>query len=268
MSHNDFIPKRKSSNSFNNRTLHNNQKRFIQKTTFSNFSNDSEKKNKQSMPAIKKTDHYLWTSSTIWKKLLQIQENFKRYKRELSRYQSDNWTVGEEINKSLIPKLKKYNVDTHQVVTSIYKGSDVLRTQERAATELYEQLSNLQQGEMSQDEAQQLLATTDEEAKGYALKALRLPSSLKHLETKASGKREAFNIDFLREYNTANHQYKLDKAASGYGGKPVGSFTPWSQYRGGKNYLGGRGHGASTFNNSTSHNPTYPNATNNPEHKQ
>ncbi|KAG1582818.1 hypothetical protein G6F47_006478 [Rhizopus delemar] len=107
----------------------------------------------------------------------------------------------------------------------------------------------------------------DEEAKGYALKALRLPPSLKHLETKSSRKREAFNIDFLREYNTANHQHKLDKAASGYVGKPRGNFTPWSQYRGGKsfstgrgekNYLGRRGRGTSTFNNSTSHNPTYP----------
>lgn len=57
---------------------------------------------------------------------LQIQYNFKRFKRELSKYHDEEWTVGEEINKPLILKLKSYTVDTTQVVNSIYKGSETL----------------------------------------------------------------------------------------------------------------------------------------------
>ncbi|KAL0083941.1 hypothetical protein F4703DRAFT_1917000 [Phycomyces blakesleeanus] len=68
---------------------------------------------------------------------LQIQENFKRY-------QDNEWTAGEEINRSILPKLKSYTVDTAQVVTVIYKSLGTLRNYGRPATELYEQLSNTQ----------------------------------------------------------------------------------------------------------------------------
>lgn len=232
---------------------------------------------------------------------LQIQENFKRFKRELSKYQDEEWTVGEEINKSLIPKLKSYTVDTAQVVTSIYKGSETLRTHGRAATELYEQLSTLQEGEMSQNEAHQLLETTrenakrlaifawyqakqqDEEAKEYAVKALRLPASLKHLETKPTGKKEAFSSEFLEQYNEASYQQRIIQAATGNnnrGNGRGGYYNQWNQNRGGrggfsrgrgKNFFGGRGRGAPFFNQYTPHNQqqqTYQVPTNNPEHKQ
>lgn len=56
----------------------------------------------------------------------QIQDNFKRFKREFSKYQDKEWTVGKEINKSLIPKLMSYTFDTIQIVNSIYKGSETL----------------------------------------------------------------------------------------------------------------------------------------------
>lgn len=80
-------------------------------------------------------------------------ENFKRFKRDLSKYHDEHLTVGEEINKSLLPKLKSFTVDTAQVVNSIYKGSEVLRTQGRAATDLFEQLSAIQEGNISHEQA-------------------------------------------------------------------------------------------------------------------
>lgn len=151
-------------------------------------------------------------------------------------------------------------MDTAQVVTTIYKSSETLRTYGRAATELYEQLSNIQEGEISQDEAHQLLAEAvenskrlaifawyqakqqDEEAKEYATKALKLPASLKHLETKPSGKKEAFSPEFLEQYNEAAYQQRIIQAATGgnngYGGSSRGGYSnQWSQHnRGGRGF--------------------------------
>jgi polyhydroxyalkanoate synthesis regulator phasin len=209
----------------------------------------------------------------------QLQDNFKRYKRDLSKYHHEEWTVGEEINKSLIPKLKYYTVDTAQVVSTIYKGSDIIRTHGRAATEIYEQLNTIREGEISQEEARQLLDETmesakrlaifawaqarhqDVEAKDYAIKALKLPASLKHLEAKESGKRDAFSLEVLEQYNEANYQQRILRAATSnnsHGGRG-GYSQQWNQHRGGrgysrggKNFFWGRGRGTPTFHSNYS----------------
>lgn len=218
----------------------------------------------------------------------QHQDNFKRYKREITKYHHEEWTVAEEINRSFIPKLKQYTVDTTQVVNAHYKGAEISRLHGRAATEIYEQLCTIQAGEISADEAYQLLEEAidsakrlathawiqgkqhDEDAKDYAIRALKLPPSLKHLETKESGnKREAFSEEFITMYNEANYQQRVLRAATsqpsngrGRGGYSTQSY--WNNNRGGrgysgrggaKNYFGGRGRGAPSFhNNSLSHN--------------
>ncbi|KAI8881650.1 hypothetical protein K501DRAFT_274424 [Backusella circina FSU 941] len=69
---------------------------------------------------------------------LQLQESFRRYKKDLTRYTNDDWTIPEEINKSLTPKLKHHTVETTQLVSSIYKGTDIIRTLGRGATEIFE----------------------------------------------------------------------------------------------------------------------------------
>ncbi|KAG0734339.1 hypothetical protein G6F57_014226 [Rhizopus arrhizus] len=43
---------------------------------------------------------------------LQLQESFKRYRKDLTKYTHDDRTVAEEINKSLVPKLKQHTVET------------------------------------------------------------------------------------------------------------------------------------------------------------
>ncbi|KAG0975672.1 hypothetical protein G6F28_012858 [Rhizopus arrhizus] len=106
----------------------------------------------------------------------------------------------------------------------------------------------------------------DEDAKDYATRALRLPPSLKHLETKESGsKREAFSEEFIVKYNEANYQQRVLRAAitSSPGGRGRGghqSTSTWNSNRGGcgfygrggtKNYFGGRGREAPTFHNNS-----------------
>jgi hypothetical protein len=238
----------------------------------------------------------------------QHQENFKRYKRDLGKYSHEEWTMGEEINKSFTQKLKNYTVDTTHVVNVCYKGAEVSRTHGRAATEIFEQLSALQSGNLSEMEAHQLLEEArenarrlaihawvqgkqhDEDAKDYAIKALKLPATLKHLEKREYGsKKEAFSTEFIEMYNEATYQQRVLRAAtnndsSNRGGRGgYSSSQSWNSYRGGgggrgsffqgrgKNYFGGRGRGNPTFNNNynnNSHSTTQPPQQGNPNNSQ
>ncbi|KAG1042355.1 hypothetical protein G6F43_011925 [Rhizopus delemar] len=192
----------------------------------------------------------------------QHQDNFKRYKREISKYYHEEWTVAEEINKSFIPKLKQFTVDTTQVVNAHYKGAENSRLHGRAATEIFEQLLTIKSGGLSAEEANQLLDEAlesakrlaihawvqgrqqDDEAKDYAIRALRLPPSLKHLEAKESGnKREAFSEEFIAKYNEANYQQRILKAAitstsAGRGRGGYQSTSTWNNTRGGRGFYG------------------------------
>ncbi|KAG0161756.1 hypothetical protein DFQ30_005815, partial [Apophysomyces sp. BC1015] len=93
----------------------------------------------------------------------------------------------------------------------------------------------------------------DEDAKDFAVKALKLPASLKHLETKESKRREAFSADFIEQYNEANFQQRLLRAAvSGNTYGTRGGFNRYGnqQQRGysqrGKNFFGGKARGNQT----------------------
>ncbi|KAG1049828.1 hypothetical protein G6F43_007863 [Rhizopus delemar] len=82
----------------------------------------------------------------------QHQDNFKRYKREISKYYHVEWAVAEEINKSFIPKPKH-------------------RLHWRAATEILEQLLTIKSGGLSAEETNQLLDEALESAKRLAIHA-------------------------------------------------------------------------------------------------
>ncbi|KAG1320862.1 hypothetical protein G6F62_011116 [Rhizopus arrhizus] len=175
---------------------------------------------------------------------------------------------------SLSYQNSQFTVDTTQVVNAHYKGAENSRLHGRAATEIFELLLTIKSGELTVDEANQLLDEAlesarrlaihawaqgkqhDEDAKDYATRALRLPPSLKHLEAKESGsKREAFSEEFIVKYNEANYQQRVLRAAitSSPGGRGRGghqSTSTWNSNRGGcgfygrggtKNYFGGRG---------------------------
>jgi hypothetical protein len=78
-----------------------------------------------------------------------LQGNLKRSKRQLSRYHHDEWTVAEEISKSLVPKLKNFKMEATQVIIAYYKVAEISRTHGRGATELFEQLVSIKEGDLS-----------------------------------------------------------------------------------------------------------------------
>jgi AICAR transformylase/IMP cyclohydrolase PurH len=54
----------------------------------------------------------------------------------------------------------------------------------------------------------------DEAVRDFALKVLRLPTSFKRFETKGTGKKEAFSMQFLEQYNEAKYQQLTLRAAT------------------------------------------------------
>ncbi|ORE12259.1 hypothetical protein BCV71DRAFT_191359, partial [Rhizopus microsporus] len=68
----------------------------------------------------------------------QLKESLKRYKKYVHKYYHEEWATGESIKKSFIQKYKRHNVDTYQVLNTIYRIADNTRIEARATTEIYE----------------------------------------------------------------------------------------------------------------------------------
>ena len=65
----------------------------------------------------------------IWKELEQsstteLEESFRIFKRDLSKYDSGNWTRSGAINKGFINDLKKATVEANQAIQAKYKEAD------------------------------------------------------------------------------------------------------------------------------------------------
>ena len=141
----------------------------------------------------------------------QLKEIFKQYKKGIYRNNHGEWTTAEQINKEFIPELKNSKVDAYQLVHTVYKITESTRIQARESTELFEQLHYLQyKAEFGSsenrdifnntiDQAQQLAVFSYGSAKEAAIKALKLPTSIKHLEptSEEDGKKNSFDNEFV-----------------------------------------------------------------------
>lgn len=165
----------------------------------------------------------------------QLQDNFKHFKRDTKRYHSDEWTVPEKINKSLLPYLKRHQTEIAQVVATSQKITEATRFQARVAMEIFEELQLLLERNPEPMQARRAMErlieqskrlaicglatakTQEREAKTFADKALHLPPSLKHLETNdedIKGK-NAYSEDFLTSFHKATFEQRLLQQASG-----------------------------------------------------
>ncbi|KAG0926729.1 hypothetical protein G6F57_016421 [Rhizopus arrhizus] len=101
----------------------------------------------------------------------QLQDNLKQFKREAHKYVPNDWTTPETINRNFLPNLKKYTVETTQIINSIYKVTENTRFQASTAVEIYEQLGYLieHHQEVDAEEAHSLLQQTCEQAKRLAI---------------------------------------------------------------------------------------------------
>jgi hypothetical protein len=167
----------------------------------------------------------------------QLKDDFKQYKRTIQRYNHDTWTKAEQINREFIPDLKNWKVDAYQLVSTIHKITETTRLQARASTELYEQLQYLQdKAEFTSGKDREIFNNTIEqaqrlaifgfgsaklqenEAKEVSLKALRLPSSIKHLEysPEEDGKANTFDRNFVEQLQKARFEDKVIRDATSF----------------------------------------------------
>ncbi|KAG1096098.1 hypothetical protein G6F42_018427 [Rhizopus arrhizus] len=159
----------------------------------------------------------------------ELQKALQKFKRSVPKYNNEDWNTPESTNPNFIPQLKQGKVDTLQLVSTIYKHTENTRAQARAASEIFESLQYISERGMQQED-EELYHTTMEKARRLAVfgfgtarqqeneakeattKSLRLPYSLKHLETPESGeKKYAFSNEFIEQYYEETFKQKVTK---------------------------------------------------------
>ncbi|PHZ14527.1 uncharacterized protein RHIMIDRAFT_235303 [Rhizopus microsporus ATCC 52813] len=134
---------------------------------------------------------------------VNLQKNIKEFVKNLPKYEGSEWTNSEIFNKEFHRELKRKTVDALQSTNAVYKGADRLIIAGRAATDLYEGCQQFLESGGSEEQfflimegirqlAVYSYATSKaikSEAKTMAIKALRLPDSVKHLEEEPSDKK-------------------------------------------------------------------------------
>ncbi|KAG1304446.1 hypothetical protein G6F64_009199 [Rhizopus arrhizus] len=101
----------------------------------------------------------------------------------------------------IIRELNNWEVDVYQLVHIIYKITETTRIQARASTELSAKFQ-------------------ENDAKEMAIRALKLPTSIKYLEysVEEDGKKNSFDGDFVERLQRARFEDKLIRDAASFRG--------------------------------------------------
>jgi hypothetical protein len=74
---------------------------------------------------------------------VDLKDDIRLYRKQIPRYNHEDWTRNQQINKEIVPELKKWKVDISHVVTTIYKHAENNKLHSRANTELFELLETI-----------------------------------------------------------------------------------------------------------------------------
>ncbi|KAG0738622.1 hypothetical protein G6F57_012066 [Rhizopus arrhizus] len=148
-----------------------------------------------------------------------LQKAIQKFKKEVPKYNNEEWVTAETTNPNFINDLKQHKVDSVKLTNTIHRLTDTTRVQAKAVTYIYEKLNflcsrGLQPGdeEIIKREVESLRKLAvygfgsaklqEADARDITLKAIKLPSTLKHLEPQQSNgeKKYAFDDDFLEQY--------------------------------------------------------------------
>ncbi|EIE91973.1 hypothetical protein RO3G_16684 [Rhizopus delemar RA 99-880] len=171
-----------------------------------------------------------------------LKDDIKRFKRNVPKYNHNEWTRTPQINKEFINELKKWKVDTHQVVTSIIKHAEEARFQARTSTEIFEILESIEgKCTLEGEESRQLFFNAmaqasraavcgfahardlDQEAKEYSTKVLRLPASLRYMEQEEDNRKpNLFDNDFVKDLHDVRFNQRILSGAANYNNRGRG----------------------------------------------
>ncbi|KAH8552553.1 hypothetical protein BGW37DRAFT_556363 [Umbelopsis sp. PMI_123] len=108
--------------------------------------------------------------------------SLKKVARDVRKHEGGEWKAPLTINKSIMLYLKRYNIDSLQVIVAKYKGAIRLRMAGHGVTEIQTKMHL--------------------KAKFMATKDLRLPDSIKHItEVKDHDKKLAFDPELIEQIN-------------------------------------------------------------------
>jgi hypothetical protein len=68
--------------------------------------------------------------------------SLKKAARDVRKHEGGEWKAPLTINKSIMLYLKRYNIDSLQVIVAKYKGANRLRMAGHGVTEMYESPQN------------------------------------------------------------------------------------------------------------------------------
>lgn len=66
----------------------------------------------------------------------------QKYKKEIPKYNSEDWITAETNHPNFIGDLKQHKLDSLQLTNLIYKSAETTRMQARAATQINERLNS------------------------------------------------------------------------------------------------------------------------------
>ncbi|EIE79992.1 hypothetical protein RO3G_04697 [Rhizopus delemar RA 99-880] len=141
----------------------------------------------------------------------EMRTTIKKYAREVPLYEGGNWPASETTNKIFIPDLKRHKVDAHQVVSQRYKDADHLRIAARAATEVFEDLTYVQENGSDNAVLMDIIEKTrrlaiysyitansiDKEARDLSTTALRLPSNMRYIQEEEESNKNWHSLQSL-----------------------------------------------------------------------
>ncbi|CEG66990.1 hypothetical protein RMATCC62417_03476 [Rhizopus microsporus] len=149
-----------------------------------------------------------------------LHRGIKEFSKNIPKHEDSEWTASEIFNREFYKELKRCTIDAFQSTNAVYKGADRLIIAGRAAASLFEECKQfLEQGNEEtflhiMERARQLAVyslvsskTTKTEARSMALKALKLPDSVKHLDEEPND--ESLALDKETAEKTYQARYEL-----------------------------------------------------------
>ena len=168
----------------------------------------------------------------------EIRTNVKRFAKDTVNYSGGSWTQSGALNKFVVQEIKHTKVDTYTSIQQRIKDGDKLRTAGKNAAEIYEELHFLIErggGEDDADLLEQLLEKTrrlavyafasgkeiDAEAKETALKAIRLPNAVRHIDEEDDEKDMLFSTEEIERIQQARvEEAIINRSRHGNGNRP------------------------------------------------
>ncbi|CAO3658294.1 hypothetical protein G6F70_002641 [Rhizopus microsporus] len=160
---------------------------------------------------------------------INLQKIIKEFVKNLPKYEGSDWTNSKIFNKEFHRELKRKTVNALQSTNAVYKGVDRLIIAGRAATDLYVECQQFLESGGSEEQFFHIMEgirqlavysystskTTKSEARTMAIKAPRLPDSVKHLEEEPSDKTLALGREEVEKIFQARYEQSILRNAVG-----------------------------------------------------